>query len=149
MLRPYLLRDKTAFCFVPAESEKKRRAELHARRRTPLSCGNVPGSSRKPRPKRVPGDHYVKDAYNRAIRRAIDHANKKAVKQAKKRAEDPPLPIPRWFPNQLRHAAATEIRRAYGLEAAQTVLGHAKAYVTQVYAERDAALAAEVMRKIG
>jgi len=31
----------------------------------------------------------------------------------------------------------------------QAVLGHAKADVTQVYAERDQSLAAEVMRKIG
>ena len=54
-----------------------------------------------------------------------------------------------WSPNQLRHAAGTEVRRQFGLEAAQVVLGHAKADVTQVYAERDQALAAEVMGKIG
>jgi hypothetical protein len=35
------------------------------------------------------------------------------------------------------------------LEAAQVILGHAKADVTQVYAERDSALAVEVARKIG
>jgi site-specific recombinase XerC len=49
----------------------------------------------------------------------------------------------------LRHSAATEIRKQFGLEAAQTVLGHSQANVTQVYAERDWQLAAEVMRKIG
>jgi site-specific recombinase XerC len=54
-----------------------------------------------------------------------------------------------WSPNQLRHAAGTDVRRQYGLEAAQVILGHAKADVTQVYAERDQALAAEVMGKIG
>jgi site-specific recombinase XerC len=54
-----------------------------------------------------------------------------------------------WSPNQLRHAAGTEVRRQYGLEAAQVILGHAKADVTQVYAERDQALAAEIMQKIG
>ena len=54
-----------------------------------------------------------------------------------------------WSPNQLRHAAGTEVRRLFGLEAAQVILGHAKADVTQVYAERDMATAAEVMRKIG
>ena len=54
-----------------------------------------------------------------------------------------------WSPNQLRHAAASSVRRQFGLEAAQCVLGHAKADVTQVYAERDMALAAEVMGKIG
>jgi site-specific recombinase XerD len=58
-------------------------------------------------------------------------------------------PLPDWHVNQLRHAAATQIRHEFGLEAAQVILGHAKADVTQVYAERDAALAAEIMRKIG
>jgi site-specific recombinase XerC len=55
----------------------------------------------------------------------------------------------RWSPNQLRHSAATEIRRLFGLEAAATTLGHAKADVTQIYAERDYSLAASVARQIG
>ncbi len=50
--------------------------------------------------------------------------------------ENPAL-LAYWAPNRLRHARATEIRRTYGLEAAQVILGHAKADVTQVYAERD------------
>jgi site-specific recombinase XerC len=55
----------------------------------------------------------------------------------------------RWHPNQLRHTVATEVRARFGLEAAQAVLGHAKADVTQGYAERDLSKAAEVMRQIG
>ena len=39
-------------------------------------------------------------------------------------------------PNQIRHPYATRIRREYGLEAAQVLLGHSKADVTQLYAER-------------
>ena len=58
-------------------------------------------------------------------------------------------PLPKWSPNQLRHSAATEIRRQFGLETAQVALGHAAADITQVYAERDLVLAVEVMRKIG
>jgi site-specific recombinase XerC len=54
-----------------------------------------------------------------------------------------------WSPNQLRHSAATEIRRRFGLEAAQVALGHSKADVTQVYAERDMTKAAAVMREVG
>jgi site-specific recombinase XerC len=54
-----------------------------------------------------------------------------------------------WHPNQLRHSKATEVRQRFGLEAAQVVLGHARADVTQVYAERDTALAVEVTKKIG
>jgi hypothetical protein len=41
------------------------------------------------------------------------------------------------------------VRRAYGLEAAQVLLGHARADVTQVYAERDGRLAFRVAREIG
>ena len=42
-----------------------------------------------------------------------------------------------WSPNQLRHSRATAIREQYGIEAAQTVLGHADPKITLVYAERD------------
>lgn len=50
----------------------------------------------------------------------------------------------RWAPNRLRHNAATEIRSQFGLEAAQTILGHLTADVTQIYAERDQRKAFEV-----
>jgi integrase len=49
----------------------------------------------------------------------------------------------------LRHNAATTVRQKFGLEAAQVVLGHSKADVTQVYAERDQRLAVEVARQVG
>lgn len=54
-----------------------------------------------------------------------------------------------WHPNQLRHAAATEIRKRFDLEASQVVLGHAAADVTQIYAERDLKKAAAVMAEVG
>jgi integrase len=57
--------------------------------------------------------------------------------------------VPGWKPLQLRHTAARLIRSRYGLEAAQTVLGHAKADVMQVYAERDLAKARSIMAEIG
>lgn len=57
--------------------------------------------------------------------------------------------VPRWSPNMLRHAYGTEIRRRFGLEEAQVTLGHSKADVTQVYAERDLSKAREVARLVG
>ncbi len=54
-----------------------------------------------------------------------------------------------WHPNQLRHTFATEARRLFGLEGAQVALGHSKADVTQIYAERDNALSARVACEIG
>ena len=41
------------------------------------------------------------------------------------------------------------IRTRFGLEAAQIVLGHARADVTQIYAERDMTKAHSVMAEIG
>ena len=54
-----------------------------------------------------------------------------------------------WHPYQLRHSFATDVRRQFGLEAAQVILGHSRADVTQVYAERNEALAVEVAAKLG
>jgi integrase len=69
---------------------------------------------------------------------------RQAIARAAKRAGQP-----HWFPLQLRHSAGTEVREQYGLEAAQVILGHSRADVTQVYAERNLKLAKEVARKIG
>ena len=55
----------------------------------------------------------------------------------------------RCRPHQLHHNAATRIRKEFGLEVAQILLGHSKADVTQVYAERDVSRAAAVAAKIG
>ena len=150
VLLRYLARDPQAHCFRPCDSEAKRRAAQHAARRTPLSCGNKPGSNRVTDRRRPPGESYTPRAYSRAIRCGCKRAFpippevKKDSAAANKWCDDH-----RWFPNQLRHSAATEIRKRFGLEAAQTVLGHSKADVTQVYAERDYALAANVIRQIG
>ena len=48
-----------------------------------------------------------------------------------------------------QRTAATEIRSKFGLEAAQVILGHSQANVTQVYAERDLAKGIEVAKRIG
>jgi integrase len=52
-------------------------------------------------------------------------------------------------PNQIRHGFATKVRAEFGLEASQVLLGHARADVTQIYAERDLSKAVEVAKKIG
>ncbi len=132
VLLRYLVRDSRAYCFSPRDSEQKRLAEQTANRKTPLSCGHVRGSNRKKKPKRKPGERYDTNAYRRAVHRACDKAG-----------------VERWSPNRLRHSAATEIRREFGLEAAQVILGHSQANVTQVYAERDLAKGLEVAKRIG
>jgi integrase len=146
ILRPYLLRPAETYCFSPAECRERRFVAMRAARKSRVQPSQL--NRRKPIPRRKPRDNYGKDAYIRAIRRACDRADRAAHDAAPDVAAETRI-IPRWSPNQLRHAAATEIRRRFGLEAAQVVLGHSKADVTQVYAERDAALAVRVMREIG
>jgi integrase len=75
---------------------------------------------------------YSTVTYRRAVTRACDRAG-----------------IPRWTPNQLRHSAATRVRREYGLDAARALLGHASSAVTEVYAEVDAAKSMQIMGEVG
>ncbi len=154
----YLARDAQAYCFCPRDSEAKRRASLHDARTTPLNCGNRPGSNKSGRTKRRTGERYTTDSYRRAIGRACDKAFPHPTFAAIAAAGRTPEQVAalkqwqkahRWAPNRLRHTAGTEIRRQFGLEAAQVVLGHARADVTQVYAKRDAATACQVALIIG
>lgn len=151
VLLPYLLRPADAYCFSPAETVAKHLEARRAARQTPASCGNRPGTNRKASPRRSPRDCYTTGSYGRAVHRCIDKANAAAIAETIKagRDADQARQLPHWHLNQLRHSAGTEIRHEFGLEAAQVVLGHTKANVTQVYAERDHARAAEVMGKIG
>jgi integrase len=158
VLLRYLARDHEAYCFRPCDSMGKHFAARNAARKTPLSCGNRPGTNRRKKPRKAPGERYAVDAYRRAIANACDKAfphpelsgvplDKLAPEQVVElRAWQS---AHRWAPNQLRHAAATEVRREFGLEAAQVILGHSQANITQVYAERDLAKGVLVAAAIG
>jgi integrase len=147
VILPYLLRDAATHCFSPAESETRRHVEMRVHRKSKVQPSQR--NRKKAHRARAPKESYTKDSYARAIRRGVDKANKAILEDAKEFQIDNPTLLAYWAPNRLRHARATEVRRTYGLEAAQVILGHAKADVTQVYAERDSALAVEVMKTIG
>ncbi|MEX2171541.1 MAG: site-specific integrase [Pirellulales bacterium] len=132
VLLRYLARDAAMYCFRPIDAETKRRKAMTANRVTPLSCGNKPGSNVKRKPRKSPGECYDSRSYHQAIRYACIKAG-----------------IKPWGPNRLRHSFATDVRRGHGLEAAQIALGHSRADVTQVYAERDMSKGIEVARLIG
>jgi integrase len=158
VLRRYLARDHQAYCFRPCDSEKKRRAEQHMERKTPISCGNRPGKFRVVKPKRMAGDKYTTSSYRRAIQRACDKAfphpklgrSRRSAMAAKQQQELQEWRVKhRWAPNQLRHSAGTVVRKLFGLEASQVMLGHSNADVTQIYAERDLELAVRVAKEVG
>lgn len=132
ILAKYLLRAPDSACFSPIESEKQRLATRHAARTTPRNYGNTPGSNKARKPQTSPGEAYTAGSYAKAIRYAC------------KRGKLEP-----WSPNQLRHNAATAIRREFGLEAAQVILGHSEIGTTQIYAEQDTAKAIAVAKAVG
>jgi integrase len=73
-------------------------------------------------------------------RRTYRQAIVRACKKAK---------VADWTPLQLRHTFGTRVRAEFGLEASQAALGHAKADVTQRYAECNVSLAYNVASSIG
>lgn len=101
-----------AYLFDPREAVRERAASAPTHRR--------PNQIENPRMTgRVVGDHYTADSYRRAIERACEAAG-----------------VPVWTPHRLRHLAATELRREYGIDVAQCILGHALgSAITEVYAE--------------
>jgi integrase len=75
--------------------------------------------------------------------RAAENPAKRRAARAAWRAEHV------WSPGQLRHNAATSLRKQFGLEAAQVILGHRTLTVTQVYAEKNVEAAMKVMAQVG
>jgi len=130
VLRPWFKADPDAPLFSPAESRARFLGELRARRKTKVQPSQQ--DRRKKSPKRRPGSTYTRDSYKQAIERGCRKAG-----------------VPVFRPNQIRHAFGTRIRKEFGLEAAQVLLGHSKADVTQIYAERNLALASQIARDIG
>jgi integrase len=165
VLKPWLKTDLVAHLFSPREAEALRNARRRQDRKTVLTPSQA---TRKPKknPKRPKGERYRVAAYRLAIYRACD------------RAFPPPPPLAkrddetwkqwrarltsgdraelrrwrkahRWHPHQLRHNAATVLRKEYGIEVAKIILGHATLSATQVYAERDLEKAREIVAEIG
>ncbi|WLD14688.1 tyrosine-type recombinase/integrase [Planctellipticum variicoloris] len=131
ILQGWLKDDPTAFLFSPKDELEERSRERRDGRKTKIQPSQA-RRKRKSTPKKMPGDCYEVRSYNRAISRACEKAE-----------------IPHWHANQLRHSAATNIRRDFGLDVASLILGHRGVAVTQVYAERDEARAINVVSRVG
>jgi integrase len=139
VLRPWLRTDLESFLFQPREAM----VELWAQRRTARKTKMTPSQAartRVKRPGKTPRDRYTTTSYSRAIREGIKKAN---------RGRKPDEQIPHWSVHQLRHSAATRLRREFGLDVARAVLGHSSPAVTELYAELDHAKAAAAMEQIG
>lgn len=133
ILAPYLAEksgNPDAFLFSPRDAARDRAFERRRNRKTPLT----PSQRKRDAASKTRryNDFYTEDLYGKIVRKAAAKAG-----------------VASWSPNRLRHLYATEIRAKFGLEAAQIMLGHARADVTQIYAERDFARAAQIAAEIG
>lgn len=136
ILTPFLGVEARGFVFSPAIAELRRNALRRQNRRSKMT----PSQARRRRrvnPEKTQRDRYDTDSYRRAISYGISKAKKAGVE------------IPKWSPLQLRHGYATKVRHRFGLESAQVALGHLRADVTQVYAERNLQRAVEVAAACG
>ena len=113
------------YLFSPIEAEHERHAQAECHRRP----------DQKPNPKKTPreiGEHYTTTTYRCAIRRACIKAG-----------------LDSWHPHQLRHNAATWLRKEFGLDVARIILGHRSPAITEIYAELDREKAISAMQKSG
>jgi len=151
ILKPFLKADLEAYLFSPADSLLRIYGARHAARRTPLSYGNRPGTNRKKSPKKRAGPVYDTHSYRRAVTYGIMAANKARLAAAMEAGieADKVAFVPHWHPHQLRHNAATNLRREHGIEVARIILGHRSPAITEVYAEVDHTRAIDVMARIG
>jgi integrase len=165
------------FVFSPARTQADRQAMRSSRRKTPRWRSHMERNRRKRKadPKRRAGDRYTPTAYGRCVARACQVAFPLPVELARGMVAEATGRLKpereaqwrerlgdegwakveqwrkdhHWHPHQLRHLRGTEVRQRFGLDAAQVVLGHCEASVTEIYARADLAKAAEVARLTG
>jgi integrase len=157
ILTPWLRDDSEAYLFQSREAKEAHGVERRRDRKTPLTPSQR-ARKRKAKPRRTPGERYCPASYGQAIgnacNRAFPHPALGSIKVKDLTPEQAAelrvwRKAHRWHPHQLRHSAATNLRKEFGLEAARVVLGHMSSAVTEGYAEVDQGKASEVMGRVG
>jgi site-specific recombinase XerD len=169
VLKQFFTPDIHDYLFSPRRAVEELIAERAANRKTPRYPSHMRRNAQKRKGagrKRAPAERYNRLSYLAAITRACDRAFSPPESLAQKKGESAKewkgrltaeqkreltawQKAHRWHPNQLRHTFATRVRKQHGLEAAQVLLGHSRADVTQIYAERNEQLASTIAAEIG
>jgi integrase len=168
LLKGFFTPNHGDYLFSPRRAVEELRATRSANRRTPKYPSHMRRNTAKriADPARRPAERYPVTSYEHAIARACAKAFPAPAPLGQREGETRAewrrrlsevqreelaawQSAHRWAPNRLRHTYGTQVRKDYGLEAAQVLLGHARADVTQVYAEKNEQLAASVAAKIG
>jgi integrase len=148
--------DREAYLFSPREARAQRFQAMRANRKTRVQPSQK--DRKKAGAKRVPGEHYTTRTYYHAIlhgcARAFDRPDFAKLKREDRTPQQQAAILEwnrknTWHPNQLRHNAATRLRKEFGLDVARVILGHTSPVVTEVYAEMDQEKALSVIGRIG
>ncbi|MCC6228518.1 MAG: site-specific integrase [Phycisphaerales bacterium] len=151
IVRAYLRVELDAPLFSPARTVEELRSAKRSARTTKRSASQTRRDSKRRAlarfRRRDAKDYYTPSSYARAIARAVKVAFRpERMTDAEFSAWECPH---HWHPHQLRHTAGTELRKAYGIEAARVVLGHADPGVTLIYAERDRGVGMKIAAEVG
>jgi integrase len=109
--------DVDGYLFSPRLAREERYRELRARRKSRVPPSQM--NRRKAEPKKIPGERYTTRSYYQAVRTGCEAVG-----------------VPPWHRHQLRHNAATKLRREFGS-------------ATEIYAEADERQAVAVIARIG
>jgi len=141
VLADWLRADPEAFLFQPREAAAAVREASQVAGRSDADRARAARNKRaadarkrggRAQNRRLPGERYTPGRLGHAVGRACQRAE-----------------LEHWHPHQLRHAAATELRREIGIEAARVVLGHRSPGMAELYAEADRTAAAAHMARLG
>lgn len=141
VLADWLRADPEAFLFQPCEASSAVRGAAKSADRSDADRARAARNKRaadarkrggRAQSRRLPSDRYKPGRLGHAVGRACKRAG-----------------LTHWHPHQLRHSAATELRRAIGIEAARVVLGHRSPVMTEIYAEVDRQKASAAMARFG
>ena len=157
ILKPWLRTDLDGYLFQPRESMAEHLAEPRASRTGPRPPSHL---ARKPKadPKKKPGEHYTSYTYRNAVYRGCAWAFPcPGISEIKDKDRTPAQWAElkewnrehAWHPNQLRHNAATRLRKDFGIDVARVILGHSSPTVTEIYAEVDREKAIRIMEQVG
>lgn len=133
ILRGFFKLDREAFLFDPRDADVEHRdGKARARKSKVSPSQRARHRAAMEQPERVFNDRYSVMSYGRAIARGCEKAG-----------------IELWTANQLRHTAATRLRKEYGIEAVRGVLGHSSITTTEIYAEADRESMLKLMEQSG
>lgn len=129
ILAPWLNREPEAYLFSAIEAEAERHMIKRVGRKTKVQPSQK--TRRVKNPRKSPGERYTEQSYAKAIAKGCEKAG-----------------VKRWGPNRIRHSFATRVRKEFGLDAAQTALGHQHAKITEVYAEQSVERIEEIAKRL-